>query len=191
VDSSDNSDGSVLWLLRHAKAASNGPSGDASRPLTGKGRRQADSVREHLQSLAPKAAQILPNLVLCSPAARARETAEIVMPALPEARIQFDQILYDEDAEGVLEWLRLLDPPESRVMLVGHNPTLQELCLILAEPAFHDELELVGLPTAALMRFDVPVVTGSTGSTGSTRSTDWRGLAVGAAKLGHRFVPGS
>jgi phosphohistidine phosphatase len=178
----DSSDKPAIWLLRHAKAASDGPSGDISRPLTGKGRRQADSVREHFRSLAPKALQILPNLVLCSPATRARETAEIVMPALPDAHIQFDQVLYDEDADGVLEWLRQLDPPEPRMMLVGHNPTLQELCLILTRPVFHDELESMGLPTAALMRFDEPVATGSTG---------WRGLAPGAASLGHRFDPRS
>ena len=69
------------------------------------------------------------------------------MPALPDAHIQFDQVLYDEDADGVLEWLRQLDPPEPRMMLVGHNPTLQELCLILTRPVFHDELESMGLPS--------------------------------------------
>jgi phosphohistidine phosphatase len=185
----NSTDKLVIWVLRHAKAASDGPSGDVSRPLTGRGRRQAESVREHLQSLgqSPKHSlgQALPTLVLCSPATRARETAETVMPALPEAHIQFEQVLYDEDADGVLEWLKQLDPPEPRIMIVGHNPTLHELCLILTETDSHEEVEALRLPTAALVRLDEAVAGSSRGS-GS-----WSSLTVGGATLGHRFVPQS
>ena len=107
------------------------------------------------------------------------------MPALPEAHIQFEQVLYDEDADGVLEWLKQLDPPEPRIMIVGHNPTLHELCLILTETDSHEEVEALGLPTAALVRLDEAVAGSSRGS-GS-----WSSLTVGGATLGHRFVPQS
>lgn len=190
----------VMWVLRHAKAASHGPKGDVSRPLTGKGRRQAASVREHLETLGlasgekdvPRLGdrQSLPSLVLCSPATRARETAEIVMPALPEAQLQFEDVLYDEDADGVVQWLRLLDPVDSNLMIVGHNPTLYEICLILSDPADHGELESMGLPTAGLVRIDNPIPpNGSNGSFGSLSSTGWRGLTNGVGRVGHRFLP--
>jgi phosphohistidine phosphatase len=183
----DSSAKPVIWILRHAKAAASGPEGDISRPLTGRGRRQSNSVREHLEALGHSEVDhpLLPTLVLCSPATRARETAEIVMPALSDARIQFEQILYDEDADGVVEWLKLLDPSDSRLMIVGHNPTLLELCLMLADRSDHEEIENAGLPTAALVRLDEPAASGS--RPGST----WTGLEPGAARMGHRFVPKS
>lgn len=180
----DNSDKLAIWVLRHAKAARHGPSGDASRPLTGRGRRQAALVRDHLEALGDK--DLLPSLVLCSPAVRARETAEIVMPAIAEARLQFEKDLYGEDAAGVTELIRQLDPPDSRLMLVGHNPTLQELCEMLADPVYVDDLESAGLPTAALVRLDEPVASGANGASGVV---GWKGLIPGVARLGHRFVP--
>ncbi len=173
----------VIWILRHAKAAASGPDGDFSRPLTGRGRRQSNSVREHLEALGQSEVErpLLPTLVLCSPAARARETAEIVMPPLNDARIQFEQVLYDEDADGVVEWLKQLDPPDSRIMIVGHNPTLLELCLMLADRTDRDEIETAGLPTAGLVRLDEPA------ASGSGPGPRWAGLALGAARLGHGF----
>lgn len=179
----DSSSGPSIWVLRHAKAAAQGPKGDKSRPLTGRGRRQAKAVREHLRALGDQEA--LPSLVLCSPAVRARETAELVMPAMPKANIQFEDDLYDEDAAGVIDWLRQLDPDESRLMVVGHNPTLLELCVLLAEPVYREELESSGLPTAGLVRFDEPV------ADGGGRPHRWRDLVPGAARVGHRFVPES
>ncbi len=76
----------------------------------------------------------LPELVLCSPAVRAHETADLVMPALPEARFEVDDALYSEDGTGLIAWLKILDPDVSSLMVVGHNPTLQELCVML--PSF-------------------------------------------------------
>ncbi len=107
------------------------------------------------------------------------------MPALSDARIQFEDILYDEDADAVVEWLRLLDPADIRLMIVGHNPTLHELCVLLTDRSDHEELETAGLPTAGLVRLDVPAASES--GTGSK----WTALAPGSARLGHRFVPHS
>ena len=184
-----------IWVLRHAKAAGHGPSGDFSRPLTGRGRRQGASVCEYLQSLgegsaeglqgSPAQPQLLPSLVLCSPAVRARETAELVMPAMPQARLQLEKDLYDEDAAGVLELLRQIDPVDSRLMIVGHNPTLHELCLMLAGPDYVDELESGGLPTAGLVKLVEPVA----GDANGVGTNGWRGLTTGVARVDLRFVP--
>jgi phosphohistidine phosphatase len=181
----DSSSRLSIWVLRHAKAAAQGPKGDVSRPLTGRGRRQAKSVRDHLQALGDQDAADLPSLVLCSPAVRARETAGLVMPAMPQARVQFEKDLYDEDAAGVVEWIRQLDPDESRLMVVGHNPTLLDLCVLLAAPAYREELESSGLPTAGLVRLDMTVADGTSGQ------HRWGGLVPGAARVAHRFVPES
>jgi phosphohistidine phosphatase SixA len=102
------------------------------------------------------------------------------MPALPEAHLQFEKDLYDDDADEVVEWIRQLDPSQSRMMIVGHNPTLLDLCVMLADPVYVDELESAGLPTAALVRLDDPVAGGS---------NSWRDLTPGLARVGHRFVP--
>jgi phosphohistidine phosphatase len=164
-----------VWVLRHAKAAAQGSGGDATRPITARGRRQADAVRQHIESLADEGA--LPDLVLCSPAVRARETAELVMPALPEASLEFDDALYSQDAPGLVEWLRILDPEVSSLMVVGHNPTLHELCVLLAAPPDSETLDLAGLQTAGLVVLE------------QEGATTWPELASGSSRAVHRFTP--
>jgi phosphohistidine phosphatase len=165
-----------LWILRHAKAASEGPGGDSTRPLTGRGNRQAQAVRSYLEDLGPR--EPLPELVLCSPAVRALETAQGVMGAMPSAKLEIDGEIYTKDAEQLLDWLRELDPPESRVMLVGHNPTLLDLAGMLCEPESSGFLAN-GLPTAGL------VVLSLSGSGG------WADLLPGSARVVRHFFQGS
>jgi phosphohistidine phosphatase len=164
-----------LWILRHAKAAPEGPGGDSTRPLTGKGKRQTDAVRLHLESFPIQAD--LPALVLCSPATRARQTADRVLPAMPGARLDIETAIYSGDASGLAELLRNDDPEETTVMIVGHNPTLLDLCLMLSDPVDSDVLERSGLPTAGLVVLDQP------------DASHWHELAQGSARLTHRFVP--
>jgi phosphohistidine phosphatase len=164
-----------LWILRHAKAAENGPDGDMTRPLTKKGRRQAELVREHLENLESTAT--MPRLVICSPAVRARETAEAVMPALNGARIYFDKGLYALDADGVIEVIEILAPDETSIMIVGHNPTLLDLCVMLAERSASEKLEEEGLPTGTLVGLS------------AEGASSWDKLSKGTWSLVHRFVP--
>jgi phosphohistidine phosphatase len=173
----DNSDSGSLhvWVLRHAKAAAQGPGGDATRPLTARGRRQANAVREHIESVSGRSA--LPDLVLCSPAVRARETADLVMPALPGARFEVDDALYSQDAPGLIGWLRILDPEVSSLMVVGHNPTLHELCVMLAASPASEAIDSEGLATAALVELE------------QQHAATWGRLALGASRLVHRFTP--
>jgi phosphohistidine phosphatase len=168
--------GRNIWILRHAKAAPEGAGGDSARPLTGRGRRQADAVREHIEALKAKGAD-LPSLVLCSPAVRALQTAERVTPAIPDARLEIERVLYTEGAPGVMSWLRDMDPDEESLMLVGHNPTLLEICLDLAEPQDAEAIDADGLPTAGLVELKVPDL------------TSWRRLGAGTLQLAHQFFP--
>ena len=165
-----------LWVLRHAKAAAQGPGGDATRPLTGRGRRQAERVRAHLESLGTDYS--LPSLCISSPAVRARQTAELVMPALPRARLEFDEALYSKDADGLVDWLRMIDPEESSVMVVGHNPTFLELCVMLAGDPEGEELESEGLPTAGLVVLE------------QRDAIAWTELAPHGSRVVSRFAPG-
>jgi phosphohistidine phosphatase len=164
-----------LWVLRHAKAAAQGPDGDMSRPITARGRRQADAVREHIESLSGEAS--LPELVLCSLAVRARETAELVMAALPESDLEFDDALYSQDAAELVEWLGILDPEVSSLMIVGHNPTLHELCTLLASSPDSEAIESAGLPTAGLVELE------------QQNASSWGELEQGRSRLVHRFTP--
>jgi phosphohistidine phosphatase len=164
-----------LWILRHAKAAAEGPGGDVTRPLTKRGRRQAEAVMEHVEELSRTVE--LPALVLCSPATRALETAERVVPAMPRARLEVEPALYSEDASGLIDWLRSTRPEEQTVMIVGHNPTLLDLCLILSDPLESEDLDNAGLPTAGL------VVLSQSDATG------WSQLAQGSSRIVHRFFP--
>ncbi|MFZ0668082.1 MAG: histidine phosphatase family protein [Acidimicrobiales bacterium] len=164
-----------LWILRHAKAAQIGTDGDITRPLTKNGRHQADLVREHLEALAT--VERLPTLVISSTAARARETAEAVMPALTGARIEFERDLYTQDADGVVDLIKLLDPDDKSIMIVGHNPTLQDLCVMLAEQSYAQKLEQDGLPTSTLVGL------------AQRGASSWNELSAGSCSLVHRFVP--
>lgn len=169
----------TLWVLRHAKAAAHGIDGDASRHLTGAGRRQAEEVGAHMASLRAAGQVPVPALVVCSTAVRARETGERVVASLTEGRIQFERELYSSDSEGVIELLTVLDPVERSIMVVGHNPTLHELCVVLTSGAESESLDVDGMPTAALVGLGIDGTVDA-----------WNGLRARSARVVHRFVPG-
>lgn len=112
-----------LYVLRHAHAgdAADWPEDDELRPLTGKGRRQAERLGQHLA-----AAGFVPDAVLASPLVRARQTAEIVAD-LVGVPVRLDARLGEMVDVDVLE--RILDDAGSpgRPLLVGHDPDLSEL----------------------------------------------------------------
>lgn len=160
-----------LYLLRHAKSSWDEPGvPDRERPLAPRGRRAARRMAEHLQ-----AEGVRPDVVLCSTAVRARQTLDIVLPALGEPRILVEDALYATDAAGVLDRVRSLPEGTSTAMIVGHNPTLQDLSLDLAS-AGRDLARLrEKLPTAALVTL---VFEGS-----------WPDLGAGRATLDSLVVP--
>ena len=141
-----------LWVLRHAKAEAGAPGGDDhERSLTDRGRRQGAALAATLPSLAADGCP-LPGLVLCSTATRARQTAAAILGALgPDVMVEEERSLYHADADDVLARLRLVPDEVAGVMVVGHNPTLHELCfdLVDGDSAGRARLE-AGFPTAAL-----------------------------------------
>lgn len=111
-----------LIVLRHGKAEDHHPSGDASRELLEKGRIQSRDAGQLLKS-----AGLLPELVLCSPLVRARQTAEEFCAAagLPAPTVEpwLAAGMHPETALNELTAFREF----SRVAIIGHEPDLSEL----------------------------------------------------------------
>ncbi|MGZ3369836.1 MAG: SixA phosphatase family protein [Caulobacteraceae bacterium] len=137
-----------LILLRHGKAEADAPSGqDFDRALTGRGRRDAALVARTLADNGEA-----PDLVLVSPAARAKETWEAAASYFPKARVEWAPALYHIDPQGILD---LAGARKARtVMVVGHNPGLGELAAHLARQV--GSIDFPGFPTgaAAIIAFD-------------------------------------
>jgi phosphohistidine phosphatase len=142
-----------VYLLRHAKSSWKDSSlPDRDRPLAGRGRRAAKAMAGHLEEEG-----IRPDLVLCSPARRTRETLELIEGALgdgPEAKV--DEALYGAGEPELLAHLKTLPEEVGSVMLIGHNPGIEELALALAGDG--EELARMSkkYPTAALATIDLP-----------------------------------
>jgi phosphohistidine phosphatase len=143
----------TLYLLRHGKSSWTGQAlEDQQRPLAERGRRDAERVARHLLD-----AGITPELILCSAAERTRESLELIRPALaPNTRVRLENDLYAADADTLLACLRTLHEDVASVMLVGHNPGLHDLALILASTGTELRRLEHKLPTAALATLTIP-----------------------------------
>jgi len=150
----------LLWLLRHAKAAEEPPSGggDHERRLAPRGRRDASALGRLLVDggleLAPGE---LPTYVLCSTAVRTIETAERVTEPLG-LDIDRRERLYYSSPTDVLAEVRTLPDDVTSAMSVGHNPATAELAHRLLAPDDDGRavLESQGFPTCALALVRLP-----------------------------------
>jgi phosphohistidine phosphatase len=116
-----------LILFRHAKAEARSPGGeDIDRALTARGRDDAALVAGLLARAALK-----PDLALVSPALRALETWQCAQNALPGVETQVRDGLYNAAPEEVAEELDVGTQDARTVIVVGHNPSLQELSVNL------------------------------------------------------------
>jgi phosphohistidine phosphatase len=100
--------------------------------------------------------EIAPELVLCSTARRARETYERIEAALTHSSVRYEPGLYRATGDELLERLRAVPDDVGALMVIGHNPAIEELALTLARPSpARDELQSK-FPTAALatLEFD-------------------------------------
>ena len=137
--------GRRLVLLRQAK--SDWPEvADHERPLAKRGRRDAPVVGRWLG-----ASGYVPDAVVCSTAARARETWDLAFPGLAAAapgaapQVRYEPRVYEATVLGLLMLVREFDPGWRTALIVGHNPGLAELTAGLAGP----DAELpAGYPTA-------------------------------------------
>jgi phosphohistidine phosphatase len=142
-----------LYLLRHAKSSWKDTSVlDHDRPLAGRGRRAAKAIARHLREQG-----IEPDLVLCSTARRARETLDRIESALGTGPVQVEDDLYAASAPALLERLRSVPDTVESVMVIGHNPGLQDLALGLARPSPRVHEIATKYPTAALATLTSPV----------------------------------
>jgi phosphohistidine phosphatase len=151
----------LVWLLRHAKAAPDPPTGgsDHERRLAPRGRRDAAALGRRLRAGDLGFGERRgPDLVLASTAARTTETAEAVAAALGTPVDRRRRLYYGSPAD-VLAELRALDERVRSVMVVGHNPTTHTLALaLLAEDDDAGRAALVSFPTCAVALFRTGVV---------------------------------
>lgn len=157
-----------LLVLRHAKSSwNNAHQADFDRPLAPRGLEAAAAVADHVASLDPP-----PELVLCSTARRARDTIEPLRDRLPAGTdVRLEDDLYGADAPGLLARLRQVPGDVASVMVVGHNPGLEDLVRGLGREGDAGLIARVRtkFPTAALatLTFDGPW--SELGSGGSAR----------------------
>jgi len=116
-----------LILFRHGKAENESSSGeDFDRPLRKRGVRESAEMAQTLSRLG-----LVPDLVLISPSARTRETWAAAASAFPEAEIRLEAELYHADAGAIRRVAKSAGEVHRAVMVVGHNPGLQELAVEL------------------------------------------------------------
>ncbi len=118
----------TLFLLRHAKSSwKDDTLPDFDRPLNRRGKRAAEAMGHYLKNSVAA-----PELVLCSPALRARKTLRRLLKAAKwSTEVRYDQRIYEAGAMQLVEVVSQIENDLKVVMLVGHNPGLEELLLLL------------------------------------------------------------
>ena len=154
-----------LWLLRHGKSDRNLAMDDFDRPLKKRGKRAAESIGAWLNQQ-----HLVPDWLVSSPAKRALTTAKIVHKAIAVEALVItqDKRLYQEGFERLKTVLAECPLEAKQVLLVGHNPELEDLLINLAGAANLPETDKL-IPTAALVRLIMP--------------EDWSHLEAGCARL--------
>ncbi len=146
----------ILYLLRHAKSSWANPSlADHDRPLNGRGRRAAPLMGAYLRDGGHR-----PELVLCSTAARTRETLATVVQELDvEPEIDWDRDIYLAAPSQLLDFVRAVPDTVDSVLMVGHNPGTATLADALCADGNKSELDLMRtkFPTAGLAIINLEV----------------------------------
>ena len=142
-----------LILLRHGEAERDAPGGDDfDRRLASTGVAESTAMGETLAELG-----FSPDLMLVSTAARTRGTSEALARALPQAQVQFEDALYLAEPQTVADLIAAFGPKVATLLVVGHNPGLQDLTVQLlrqgSAPAPLIAKVLAGFPTAAAAVF--------------------------------------
>jgi len=162
-----------LYLLRHAKSSWDDPGlADHDRPLAPRGRRAVKRMAEYLRE-----AKVSPELVLCSSATRTRQTLDRIRPALDaDAFVEVEADLYGADADSLLRRLRRVPDTTGSVLVIGHNPGMQDLALELSNGGAALGRVRETFPTCALATVEVP-------------AERWADIEPGSAKLVGLVVP--
>ncbi len=164
----------TLYLLRHAKSSWDDQSlADHDRPLAPRGQADALRMAGHMRR-----AQVRPQLVLCSSAARALQTYEAISAAVgPSVPGLVEDELYGASDSDLR--VRLHEEPDTveTLLVIGHNPGLQDLALGMAGDGDEQALARLGdkFATCALATLDIP--------------TSWAALGPGHAYLRSLVAP--
>jgi len=156
-----------LLILRHAKSDWDlDVKDDFERPLAKRGKKDAPRVGAWLYREG-----LVPDLVVSSPAERARQTAVKVCKSMDykKKQIQWVERLYAADLTHLLRVLADCPVTAKTVLLVGHNPGLEDLVSYLAGDELEGPADGKLLPTATLARLEMP--------------NNWQGLDAGCAQL--------
>jgi phosphohistidine phosphatase len=138
-----------LLLLRHAKAERSQPGGgDHARVLTERGRTDAEAIGAYLARH-----RAVPDRAAVSTATRTRETWERVAAAFDRTPpVSFNDRLYDASSQTIIEVIQETGAEAGTLLVIGHNPGMQELASILIATGDMEARERLGegFPTAAL-----------------------------------------
>lgn len=149
----------TLVILRHAKADRPEGVDDAERPLSTRGNADATAAGAWIVQSG-----LIPDLVLCSPARRCRQTwhgVALGLTAAPEVR--YDPAIYAASVRTLLATVRAATPEAGTVLLVGHNPGLSELSVMLdPERADSEGLRTAGIAVHTVDGAWTDVAAGST-----------------------------
>ncbi len=163
-----------LILLRHAKTErADTNTDDRDRKLTDRGRADAPVIAAWLVASAG-----IPEMVLCSTAARTRETWQLISPVMPGVAVAMRDDLYLAEADELLEIVQALPDNVSSVLLIGHNSGLEDLANELVGAGNPDEIAAMAAkyPTsgAAVISFD---------------TEKWSAIDPGEGRLLHFMTP--
>jgi phosphohistidine phosphatase len=162
-----------LLLLRHAKAEPAGNRPDFDRTLADRGRRNARSIGGFIarEGLAPAFAVV-------SPASRTVETWKVIQAQLPSVEATIDPRLYGASEATLLSAVHSLPAKYKSAMLIGHNPGLARLALILAGSGGKRELRAMyeKFPTCAFAVLDFDIA-------------DWKDAMPGGGMLKYFVTP--
>lgn len=124
----------TLYLLRHAKSSWDGDSKlDFERPLANRGREAAALIGQFIQEKG-----IDFDLVLVSTAVRTRETIELIKErAKFRGEVRYDERIYEATVSQLLEIISQIENDRENVLLVGHNPGIEELLALLTGEQQH------------------------------------------------------
>lgn len=149
----------VLYVMRHAKSDWGEPGlADIDRGLKKRGKRAAKTMGRWALDEA-----CVPDLVICSPARRARMTAKRFCAACEyDGEMIYQDVLYGGGVAAYLGSASNLGQDAESVMLIGHNPTCEEIALDLTGRLTH-------VTTANILGFKLPI-------------DDWRQLAENACR---------
>ncbi len=166
--------GKRLFLLRHAKSSWSEGLADVDRPLSARGEKAARMMGRYMAKL-----KLSPELVLCSPSQRTRDTLALIGKAFDEP---FDTVIepsmYLAKPRALLTLIRAVPDDIDQLMLVGHDPGLPGVALALTrgqEGPLAERLK-EKFPTGALAVL-------------SCESPNWRGVKAGGCRLDAFVVP--